>query len=228
MCGIAGLLGEFKDRRTHLSRMLNALVHRGPDEKGEYIDKLFAGGMRRLSINDLQGGSQPLFNHDKSIVLLYNGEIYNSGELRRELEATGKRFRTRSDGEVIAHLYEDLGESAFERLDGMFAVALWDSRREHLLLARDLPGEKPLYFARLNQGQLVFASEVKALERLGIVHRNVATLLNELQRFKILPHAWMNDPERTSLISRFSREFAWTSDDWPEHWRRYLDGLSNS
>ncbi|HIA13554.1 MAG TPA: hypothetical protein EYN74_01445 [Nitrospirales bacterium] len=115
MCGIAGLLGEFKDRRTHLSRMLNALVHRGPDEKGEYIDKLFAGGMRRLSINDLQGGSQPLFNHDKSIVLLYNGEIYNSGELRQELEAAGKRFRTRSDGEVIAHLYEDLGEYAFER-----------------------------------------------------------------------------------------------------------------
>ncbi|HIC05036.1 MAG TPA: asparagine synthase (glutamine-hydrolyzing) [Nitrospirales bacterium] len=169
MCGIAGLLGEFKDRRTHLSRMLNALVHRGPDEKGEYIDKLFAGGMRRLSINDLQGGSQPLFNHDKSIVLLYNGEIYNSGELRQELEAAGKRFRTRSDGEVIAHLYEDLGEYAFERLDGMFAVALWDSRRKRLLLARDLPGEKPLYFARLNHGQLVFASEVKALEHLSLL-----------------------------------------------------------
>ncbi len=89
MCGIAGLPGEFQDRRTHLCKMLNALVHCGPDEQGEYIDELFAGGMRRLSINDLQGGSQPLFNHDKSVVLLYDGEIYNSGELRREREATG-------------------------------------------------------------------------------------------------------------------------------------------
>ena len=141
MCGIAGLLGEFQDRRTHLGKMLNELVHRGPDEQGEYIDELFAGGMRQLSINELRGDSQPRFNDDRSVVLLDNGEIYNSCELRRELEGTGKQFRTRSDGEVIAHLYEDLGEPTFERLDGMFAAVLWDSRREQLLLARDLPGE---------------------------------------------------------------------------------------
>ena len=164
MCGIAGLLGDFKDRQVQLRGMLNTLVHRGPDEQGEYIDGMFAGGMRRLSINDLKGGSQPLFNHDKTVVLFYNGEIYNSGKLRRALEAKGKIFRTHSDGEVIAHLYEDLGESIFEHLDGMFAVALWDSRRQVLLLARDLPGEKPLYYARVNDSQLAFASEVKALE----------------------------------------------------------------
>ncbi len=167
MCGIAGLLGDFKDQRFQLRSMLTELVHRGPDQQGEYIDGIFAGGMRRLSINDILGGSQPLYNHDKSVVMFYNGEIYNSGKLRRELEAQGRVFRTNSDGEVIAHLYDKLGESAFERLDGMFAVALWDTCRQTLLLARDLAGEKPLYFAKGGKGQLAFASEVKALERIS-------------------------------------------------------------
>lgn len=163
MCGIAGLLGDFSDHQGQLRSMLDTLVHRGPDEEGVFFDGMFAGGMRRLSINDLRGGSQPLFNHDKTVVLFYNGEIYNSGELKRELEAKGKIFRTHSDGEVIAHLYDELGESTFERLDGMFAAALWDANRRVLLLARDLPGEKPLYFARVRNNQLAFASEVKAL-----------------------------------------------------------------
>lgn len=167
MCGIAGLLGNFNDHQIQLRNMLGTLVHRGPDEEGVYVDEIFAGGMRRLSINDLSGGSQPLYNHDKSVVLFYNGEIYNSGELRRELEARGKIFRTHSDGEVIVHLYDDFGEETFKRLDGMFAVALWDKRRHKLLLARDLAGEKPLYFARVSKARLAFASEVKALERIS-------------------------------------------------------------
>jgi len=166
MCGIAGLFGNFNDRQIQLRGMLSSLYHRGPDEEGEYIDELFAGGMRRLSINDLHGGSQPLYNEDKSVILFYNGEIYNSRELRKELEAKGKHFRSHSDGEVIAHLYDDLGESVFEYLDGMFAVALWDTRRKTLLLARDLPGEKPLYYAPLDNGGLAFASEINALESL--------------------------------------------------------------
>ena len=167
MCGIAGLLGEFGDHRAELRNMLDALVHRGPDEEGVYFDPMFAAGMRRLSINDLSGGSQPLFNQDKSVVVFYNGEIYNFGELRRALEAKGKVFRTHSDGEVIAHLYDDLGEAVFEQLDGMFAAAIWDARRRVLLLARDLPGEKPLYFVQVSKRQFAFASEVKALERIS-------------------------------------------------------------
>ncbi len=121
--------------------------------------------MRRLAINDVEHGDQPLFNADRTIALLYNGEIYNYRELRRELEAQGHRFRTRSDGEVICHLYEHHGEELFERLDGMFAAALWIAPERKLILARDIPGEKPLYYAEPRSGALVFASEIKALTR---------------------------------------------------------------
>jgi len=145
--------------------MVEALFHRGPDDDGYHRDGPFSGGMRRLSINDVAGGHQPLFNADRSVALLYNGEIYNYGALRRELEARGHRFRTRSDGEVICHLYEHCGEELFERLDGMFAAALWIAPQRRLILARDLPGEKPLYYSRLRDGAVAFASEVTALRQ---------------------------------------------------------------
>jgi asparagine synthase (glutamine-hydrolysing) len=164
MCGIAG----YKTRRPIgdevLARMVGSLIHRGPDSDGYYRDGDYAAGMRRLSIIDVEHGDQPLYGPDGQVVLLYNGEIYNYPELREELEAKGHRFRTRSDGEVICHLYHHHGEELFERLDGMFAAALWIARERKLILARDLPGEKPLYYAELGPGEIAFASEIKALK----------------------------------------------------------------
>ncbi|MFC2170644.1 asparagine synthetase B, partial [Calditrichota bacterium] len=143
MCGIAGYYSGKDYPDTILEGMVSAIIHRGPDAEGYYSDHPYHAGMRRLSINDVQGGDQPLFNSDKSVSLLYNGEIYNAPELRKELESDGAVFRTRSDGEVICHLYDREGEAVFERLDGMFAAAIWDKKRRRLILARDIPGEKP-------------------------------------------------------------------------------------
>lgn len=148
--------------------MIADLRHRGPDDERFHSDGPFQGGMRRLSINDVEHGRQPLTDESGDVVLLYNGEIYNSPALRRELEAKGHRFATRSDGEVICHLYEEMGESLFERLDGMFAAALWIAKERKLILARDLPGEKPLYYAELPSncgGGVAFASETRSLRR---------------------------------------------------------------
>jgi len=144
--------------------MVSALTHRGPDSSGFYRCGDYAAGMRRLSINDLAHGDQPLYSADRDVVLLYNGEIYNYRELRQELEAKGHRFTTGSDGEVICHLYQYHGEDLFERLDGMFAVALWIVSERKLILARDIPGEKPLYYAEPGPNQIVFASELAALK----------------------------------------------------------------
>jgi asparagine synthase (glutamine-hydrolysing) len=129
--------------------------------------------MRRLSIVDVAGGDQPLFDETGRVVLFYNGEIYNYPSLRSELEQEGVHFRTHSDGEVICHLYRKHGRSVFEMLDGMFAIALWDDEREELLLARDFPGEKPLYFSRLADGGLAFASEIPSLLECEHVSRDL-------------------------------------------------------
>lgn len=165
MCGIAGYLSYTRTYPGFLERMLESIAHRGPDARSEYHDGPYSAGMCRLAINDIQHGGQPLFNYDRTVSLLYNGEIYNSPQLRQELEQKGYQFRTHSDGEVICHLYDECGDELFERLDGMFAIALWDSRRKRLLLARDLAGEKPLYYAKLGQGGIVFASEIKAIRQ---------------------------------------------------------------
>ena len=163
MCGIAGYLVERKIDGDVLKRMLSALKHRGPDSEGIYSSGSYNAGMRRLSINDLKTGDQPLYNQDRSVVLFYNGEIYNSPQLRIELEKAGYRFRTRSDGEVICHLYDKYGEKLFRMLDGMFAVALWIKNEKKLILARDIMGEKPLYFSQLNNKEIVFSSELNSL-----------------------------------------------------------------
>ena len=173
MCGVAGILSTEPASRSEVERMLEALIHRGPDDIGFYRDGPFHGGMRRLSINDVEGGMQPLFNEDRSIAVLYNGEIYNSPRLRSKLETEGIRFRTRSDGEVICHLYERVGERVFEHLDGMFAVALWDVKAQKLLLARDISGEKPLFYSELGDGQLAFSSEAQSLIKFSRVSREL-------------------------------------------------------
>lgn len=165
MCGIVGQYnygdGAPMDDGA-LQRMCAAIVHRGPDHEGHFLDGAFGMGMTRLSINDLEGGRQPLANEDGSVVVVCNGEIYNSPALRRELEAGGHRLTSRSDVAVIPHLYEEYGEDFVRRLDGMFAVALWDARKRILCLARDRVGIKPLYVAT-RPGAVAFASEVTAL-----------------------------------------------------------------
>lgn len=165
MCGICGKLnfnGELPVDPGTIRAMSKAIAHRGPDDEGQYISGPVGLGFRRLSIIDLKTGHQPISNEDETIWLEFNGEIYNYQELRKELIAKGHTFRTQTDTEVIVHLYEDLGEQAVERLRGMFAIALWDSRRKTLLLARDRLGIKPLYYG-LTPGSIVFASEIKAI-----------------------------------------------------------------
>jgi asparagine synthase (glutamine-hydrolysing) len=153
--------------------MVQRLVHRGPDSEGYWSNSLYSAGMRRLSIVDLAGGAQPLYDETGSVVVLYNGEIYNYPKLRRELERDGVRFRSDSDGEVICHLYRRHGRDVFQRLDGMFAVALWDDAKQTLFLARDFPGEKPLYYCRLRDGGVGFASEIPSLLELPQVSRDL-------------------------------------------------------
>lgn len=167
MCGIAGVVtsGGPADRAV-VERMTRALSRRGPDDEGFYFDDRggCALGHRRLSIIDLEGGHQPLGCADAAVWAVVNGEIYNFRALRAELEARGHRFATRSDSEVVVHGYREWGEDLPERLEGMFAFAVWDARARRLLLARDRMGQKPLYLCRLKQG-LVFGSEAKALFR---------------------------------------------------------------
>ncbi|HUY91148.1 MAG TPA: asparagine synthase (glutamine-hydrolyzing) [Pirellulales bacterium] len=165
MCGIAGILYADAARpidRATLKRMADAIAHRGPDAEGYWSAPGVGLAHRRLSIIDLAGGDQPIGNEDGSIQVVFNGEIYNYRELRDELLARGHRFRTNSDTEVLVHLYEERGEQLVERLRGMFAFALWDSRQRQLLLGRDRVGIKPLYVYRDGE-KLLFGSELKAI-----------------------------------------------------------------
>ncbi|HEV8329824.1 MAG TPA: asparagine synthase (glutamine-hydrolyzing) [Steroidobacteraceae bacterium] len=162
MCGIAGIVNSDPARDVAMRRMLDALAHRGPDGEGIYHDELATLGHRRLSIIDLAGGQQPLRNADRSILLVCNGEIYNYRELRRELERDGYQFLTHSDCEVIIALYERHGDRLLNRLRGMFAFMLWDTKRRRLFAARDHLGQKPLYYSCDARG-FACASEIKAL-----------------------------------------------------------------
>jgi asparagine synthase (glutamine-hydrolysing) len=164
MCGIAGIVGRNEDvvDASDVHRMCQAIVHRGPDEEGIFVKDGTGLGMRRLSIIDVEGGHQPVFNEDRSVWAVFNGEIYNFVELRAELESRGHHFYTHSDTEVIVHLYEELGPECVRRLKGMFAIAIWDESRKSLLLARDRLGKKPLHYAFSN-GRLLFGSEIKAI-----------------------------------------------------------------
>ena len=167
MCGICGMVGYDAVAPAVLARMADAIRHRGPDDDGydvrEYDDGTAVGlGFRRLSIIDLGTGNQPITNESGSVTLVFNGEIYNFRELRRELERLGHRFSTNADTEVIVHLYEEHGAGCVDRLNGMFAFALWDEERRELVLGRDRFGKKPLYYAQVGRG-LVFGSELKSI-----------------------------------------------------------------
>ncbi len=164
MCGICGIYnhnGQAVNKEL-LEKMNHTLVHRGPDGEGYFIESNVGLGHRRLSIIDLEGGRQPMGNEDGSIQVVFNGEIYNFLEIKKDLEAKGYHFRTRSDTETIIYGYEEWGEDFVQRFRGMFAIALWDSRKRKLLLIRDRIGKKPLYYY-LGKNCIVFASEIKAL-----------------------------------------------------------------
>jgi len=164
MCGIAGIIGRGGEQIAAevVRQMTNAIVHRGPDDEGIYAKGAVGLGMRRLSIIDLSGGRQPIHNEDETVWVVFNGEIYNFRELRAELESRGHHFYTHSDTEVIVHLYEEMGADCVSRLRGMFAIALYDAKRDILLLVRDRLGKKPLHYAS-HQGRLLFGSEIKSM-----------------------------------------------------------------
>lgn len=165
MCGIAGIVALGRGalaRKEDVQAACRAMIHRGPDDEGIVAFDQAVLGMRRLSIIDVSGGHQPIANEDESLHVVCNGEIYNFRELRKDLIARGHSFRTGSDCEVALHLYEEYGDACIERLQGMFAIALWDSRRQRLLVARDRLGIKPLYYY-VDSERFVFASEIKAL-----------------------------------------------------------------
>lgn len=165
MCGIAGIISTEPGTvaaAAAVRSMCNTIVHRGPDDEGIYVNGCVGLGMRRLSIIDLLSGHQPIHNEDRTVWVVFNGEIYNFPQLRTELEASGHRFYTNTDTEVIVHLYEDFRADCVRKLRGMFVFALYDERRQRLLLARDRLGKKPLHYA-VSDGRLLFSSEIKAL-----------------------------------------------------------------
>ena len=162
MCGITGFVGQRAEMQQILQEMMDLIAHRGPDGQGQFVEGPAALGQRRLSIIDLEGGKQPMFNEDENLVVVFNGEIYNFQELSEELKAAGHTFATRSDTEVLLHGYEQWGKELLPRLRGMFAFAIWDRRLQTLFCARDHFGIKPLYYYQAEDGSLLFGSEIKS------------------------------------------------------------------
>jgi asparagine synthase (glutamine-hydrolysing) len=176
MCGISGFAYKDPDRPVNkalLKQMTDIIRHRGPDGEGFHTDAGAALGMRRLSIIDLKTGDQPIYNEDRSIAIVCNGEIYNHQSLRKTLRQKGHKFTTQSDVEVIVHLYEEFGERCVEHLRGMFAFAIWDNNKKQLFLARDRLGIKPLHYSVADDGTLYFASELKSLLITNEINRDI-------------------------------------------------------
>ncbi|MGH9836331.1 MAG: asparagine synthase (glutamine-hydrolyzing) [Blastocatellia bacterium] len=227
MCGILGFINLDHANRADdriARRMAEAIVHRGPDDEGFYFKDNVALGMRRLSIIDLETGHQPISNEDESVWVVFNGEIYNFLELRQRLVARGHQFRTHSDTEVIVHLYDDYGDDLVDHLNGMFAFALWDQRRERLLVARDRMGEKPLYFTQTTDS-FIFASELKSLVEHPLVERrvNLLALRKYLQyEFVPSPHTMIEGVHKLRPAHRLIFEKgAWRTE---RYWRLSYEG----
>ncbi len=175
MCGLSGIY-NYKTLEPVSERLLKAmndtLVHRGPDDEGFYVSNEVGLGHRRLSIIDLAAGHQPMTNEDDTVWVAFNGEIYNFTDLHRWLEAKGHQFKTRSDTEIIVHLYEEKGEDCFRELRGMFAIAIWDRRKRKLVLARDRVGKKPLFYYD-DGSRVLFGSEIKAILQVPGISRDI-------------------------------------------------------
>lgn len=174
MCGIVGFCSKEEDKGITIKKMADRIIHRGPDQEGYYIDEFIALGHRRLSIIDLDNGTQPMFSKDNSLVLVFNGEIYNYIELKQELEKKNYKFETNSDTEVLLHGYEAWGKNLPKKLRGMFAFAIWDKQNKYLFCSRDNFGIKPLYYYQ-NDSTFMFASEIKAF----LEHPKFKKILNK-------------------------------------------------
>ena len=200
MCGIAGYVSNAApaDRRI-VQRMCDQIRHRGPDDEGFHVDRQCALGMRRLSIIDLAGGHQPMSNEDGSVWVVFNGEIYDYQELRRNLIARGHRFVTNSDTETLVHLYEEEGISSISKLRGMFGYAIWDARVRKLLLARDPFGKKPLYCAQVRDG-FYFGSELKCLRAAGLSMEMDPEAIRLYLQFGYVPDPGARLPESGSFL----------------------------
>src|SRR5262245_13010444 len=189
MCGIVGKLNTDKTKTVEpglIRAMCQTLVHRGPADEGIYVDGPVGLGRPRLSIIDVAGGHQPISNEDGTICVVLNGEIYNYRDWRPLLESRGHRFQTNSDTEAIVHLYEEYGDDFVHHLRGMFAIALWDKRREAVVLVRDRLGIKPLYYAARGD-QLLFGSELKALMAAGLPREVDQQALHEYLSLNYVP-----------------------------------------
>ena len=193
MCGIAGIIRKdptnFIDA-SQIEKMCDAIYHRGPDEWGHFVKGPVGIGMRRLSIIDLAGGTQPIHNEDRTLWIVFNGEIYNYLDLRCSLEKKGHNFYTNSDTESIIHLYEQYGEDCVKHLRGMFAFAIWDAKSETLFLARDRLGIKPLHYYDSGK-QFVFGSEIKSILACDDVPREVQK--NSIVNY--LAYGYVPDPD---------------------------------
>ncbi len=196
MCGIAGYISNGAPaEREIVQRMCDQIRHRGPDDEGFYVDRECAIGMRRLSIIDLAGGHQPISNEDGSVWVVFNGEVYNFQELRRDLIAKGHQFVTNSDTETLVHLYEEEGIAGISKLRGMFAYAIWDARKRKLLLVRDRFGKKPLYYAQVPEATdrgagLYFGSELKCLRAAGLSLDMDPEAIRLYLQFGYVPDPW--------------------------------------
>ena len=193
MCGIAGFIdsdnpGQAESKEALLDKMCRVITHRGPDEQGMAVEGRAALGMRRLSIIDLKSGQQPIYSTDKTKLIVFNGEIYNYRELKKELEELGYRFRTNSDTETIIHAFDEFGPSCLEKLRGMFAFAIWDKSEQSLFIARDRVGKKPLFYTLSADGDFVFGSELKCLLTHGKMQKTVdLNALNAYLTFGYVP-----------------------------------------
>ena len=245
MCGIVGFVGARDNAQEILQAMMDRIAHRGPDGQGQFLEGPVALGQRRLSIIDLEGGRQPMYNEDESLVVVFNGEIYNFQALREELTAAGHTFATRSDTEVLLHGYEQWGREMLGRLRGMFTFAIWDRREKTLFCARDHFGIKPLYYYRNEDGELLFGSEIKSF----LDHPGFRKELNEDQLSlylsyqyspgedtffrgvkKLLPAHWMEWKDGRLTVQRYWKP-AFTPDEGPElaDWERAIsDAMKES
>ena len=195
MCGITGIFHYNNNQKIDpavLRKMTDILIHRGPDDDGYYIEGKIGLGQRRLSIIDIAGGKQPIHNEDKTLWVIYNGEIFNYIELRNELEVHGHKFYTQSDTEVIVHAYEQWGKDFVNHFNGQFAIALWDEKHQELILGRDRVGIRPLFYALLADHTLLFGSEMKAILKYPGVQREIDSVgIQQIFTY------WVNVPPRT-------------------------------
>ena len=167
MCGFTGFTGNLANKEEIIEKMMNRIIHRGPDSSGIHSDDNVTLGFRRLSIIGLENGSQPMYNEDGSIVIVFNGEIYNYEIIKEELLKKGHIFKSEADTEVLVHLYEEKGMDMLKEIRGMFAFVIYDTNKKELFAVRDFFGIKPFYYSNIN-GNLIFGSEIKSLSLIHI------------------------------------------------------------